>query len=59
MPRSGVFLLHEKSILGRVLHTLIGYTSRPAGIQVVFYLGTLLIIGGLMRLVNRTAPAVP
>jgi high-affinity iron transporter len=54
-----VFLLHEKSIVGRVLHTLIGYTSRPAGIQVVFYLGTLLIIGGLMRLVNRTAPAVP
>jgi hypothetical protein len=39
MPRSGVFLLHEKSILGRVLHTLIGYTSQPAGIQVVFYPG--------------------
>jgi high-affinity iron transporter len=53
------FLLHEKGILGRVLHTLIGYTAQPAGIQLVFYLGTLLVIGGLMRLVNRTAPAVP
>jgi high-affinity iron transporter len=46
------FLLSEQSLLGRVLHTLIGYTAQPAGIQLVFYLATLLLIGGLMRLVG-------
>jgi high-affinity iron transporter len=44
------FLLSDHSLPGRVLHTLIGYTAQPAGIQLVFYLATLLIIGGLMRL---------
>jgi high-affinity iron transporter len=50
------FLLSEKSIPGRVLHTLIGYTAQPAGIQLVFYLATLLIIGCLMRLIGGSAP---
>jgi len=44
------FLLSDHSLPGRVLHTLIGYTAQPAGIQLAFYLATLLIIGGLMRL---------
>src|SRR5579862_796950 len=44
------FLLSDQSIPGRILHTLIGYTAQPAGIQLVFYLATLSIIGGLMRL---------
>ena len=52
------FLLSEQSIPGKVLHTLIGYTAEPAGIQLVFYLATLLVIGSLMRLVGA-APAVP
>jgi len=43
------FLLSDQSLPGRILHTLIGYTAQPAGIQVVFYLATLLLIGGLMR----------
>jgi high-affinity iron transporter len=46
------FLLSEQSLAGRVLHTLIGYTAQPAGIQLVFYGATLLTIGGLMRLVG-------
>jgi high-affinity iron transporter len=46
------FLLSEDSLAGRVLHTLIGYTAQPAGIQLVFYAATLLTIGGLMRLVG-------
>jgi high-affinity iron transporter len=46
------WLLSEQSIAGRVLHTLIGYTAQPAGIQLVFYGATLLVIGGLMRLVG-------
>ena len=51
------FLLSDQSLVGRVLHTLIGYTAQPAGIQLVFYLATLLVIGSLMRLVGRAPPA--
>src|ERR1051326_2651102 len=47
------FLLSDNSVPGRVLHTLIGYTAEPAGIQLVFYLATLLVIGSLMRLVGN------
>ena len=50
------FLLTEGSILGRVLHTLVGYVSRPEGIQIVAWLGTLVAIGVPMRAV-RQAPA--
>jgi high-affinity iron transporter len=46
------FLLSDQSLPGRILHTLIGYTAQPAGIQLVFYLATFVIIGGLMRLVG-------
>lgn len=51
------FMLSDQSLTGRVLHTLVGYTAQPAGIQLVFYLATLLIIGSLMRLVGGGAPA--
>src|SRR6185312_7411375 len=50
------FLLSEQSIPGQVLHTLVGYVAQPAGIQVVFYLATILVIGSLMRLLGRSAP---
>ena len=53
------FLLSEQSLAGRVLHTLIGYTAQPAGIQLVFYLATLVVIGGLMRLVGNAPAAQP
>jgi high-affinity iron transporter len=45
-------LIPDEGVVGRVLHTLIGYTARPDGIQVLFYLATL---GGtmvLMKIVN-------
>src|SRR6266566_2827740 len=51
------FLLADQSLTGRILHALVGYTAQPAGIQLVFYLATLLIIGSLMRLVGAAAPA--
>src|SRR5260370_1261770 len=51
------FLLSEQSLTGRVLHTLIGYTAQPAGIQLVFYLATLIVIGSLMRIVGGATPA--
>ncbi|HJT07656.1 MAG TPA: FTR1 family protein [Stellaceae bacterium] len=43
------WLLTEHSIPGQVLHALVGYVARPAGIQIVFYAATLVIIGVLMR----------
>lgn len=42
-------ILSEHSVLGQLLHTLIGYMARPDGIQIVFYLGTLIVIGYLMK----------
>ncbi len=44
-------LIPDKGIAGKVLHTLIGYSARPYGIQVVFYLATLGAIVGLMKIV--------
>lgn len=51
--------LGERSMLGTLLHVLVGYSAQPAGIQVVFYLATIAVIGGLMRLLARQpAPAL-
>jgi high-affinity iron transporter len=52
-------LLSENSMVGLLLHVLIGYSAQPAGIQVVFYLATLLIIGTLMRVMAHTTPSAP
>jgi high-affinity iron transporter len=55
------WLLSEKSLPGKVLHTLIGYESRPAGIQVVCYvvvLGVLMLLSYLVssRPRQKSAP---
>lgn len=47
------FMLRDNSLLGKTLHALIGYVSHPLGIQLVFYLGTIAVIGTLMRLGGR------
>jgi high-affinity iron transporter len=52
-------ILSERSVLGLLLHVLIGYSAQPAGIQVVFYLATLLVIGTLMRVTGRVPPNEP
>ena len=52
------FVLSDHSIPGRVLRTLIGYTAQPAGIQLVFYLTTLVVIASLMRFVGNP-PSTP
>jgi high-affinity iron transporter len=52
-------ILTENSMLGLLLHVLIGYSAQPAGIQVVFYLATLLVIGTLMRVMGRVPPNAP
>ena len=50
--------LSDASIVGKALHTLVGYTDRPTGIQVVVYATTLVAIFTLMRLFGH-APRSP
>ena len=51
---SGV--IANSSIAGKVLHTLVGYTDHPTGLQLAVYAATLAVIYGLMRLCGqRTA----
>jgi high-affinity iron transporter len=42
-------ILNQSSLVGQLLHILVGYIARPSGIQIVFYLGTFLTILTLMR----------
>jgi high-affinity iron transporter len=44
------WLLSEGTILGKLLHTLIGYTERPTEMQLVAYIATLLAMFLLMRI---------
>ncbi|MGZ3409842.1 MAG: FTR1 family iron permease [Xanthobacteraceae bacterium] len=55
------WLLTEDSILGRVLHTLIGYNDRPTGMQLIAYLAVLAVMFVLMKVLapprrNHHAP---
>jgi high-affinity iron transporter len=45
--------LPEKSVLGMLLHSLIGYDARPAGMQLIFYVVTLVCISIGMKLTNN------
>ena len=46
------WLLSESSIVGRALHTLVGYTDQPTGMQVLIHLAVILVTFTLMRLVG-------
>jgi len=48
-------LLDEHSLIGQMLHTLVGYVAKPTGAQLLAYLATVILIVGLMRL-TRTKP---
>jgi len=48
-------ILSEKSILGRVLHTLIGYSDQPSIMQLLTYVATLAVI----YLLSRTFSPAP
>jgi high-affinity iron transporter len=43
------WLLSESSVVGRLLHTLIGYTERPSGMQLAVYLAVLAVMFVLMK----------
>jgi high-affinity iron transporter len=47
------WLLSEDSLLGRLLHTLIGYTEQPTELQLVVYIGTLIAMYLLMRIARH------
>jgi len=49
------WLLSENSILGRTLHTLIGYTDQPTQMQLVIYAAVIVITFALMRLIGQGA----
>ncbi|MHB2025024.1 MAG: FTR1 family iron permease [Elusimicrobiota bacterium] len=44
------WLLSAQSLPGTALKTLIGYTPNPSGIQIIFYVSALVVIGGLMKI---------
>jgi high-affinity iron transporter len=47
-------VLPESGLPGMLLHSLVGYDSRPAGMQIVFYLVALVAIFTGMKLVARS-----
>lgn len=42
-------LLSQHSLVGQLFHVMVGYQDRPTSVQLVFYLGTLLLITTGMR----------
>lgn len=44
-------ILSEKSLFGQFLHIIIGYVAQPMGIQILFYVTTLILVSGLTYLV--------
>lgn len=50
------WLLPQNSLLGHLLHTLIGYSEKPSQLQLVAYIGTLIAMFLLMRLARYSPP---
>jgi high-affinity iron transporter len=44
------WILSDESILGRALHTLVGYVDQPTVMQLIVYAGVLAVIAVLMKL---------
>ncbi len=51
------FLLTEQSLVGRVLHILVGYTARPSALQAIAWVAVAAGITVLARLVRSSPPA--
>jgi high-affinity iron transporter len=50
--------LPQDGVVGRLLHTLVGYTDRPTELQLVAYLGTLAAMAALTWRIGRSAPPI-
>jgi high-affinity iron transporter len=53
------WLLSDGSLLGRALHTLVGYSDRPTEMQFVAYAATLIVTFALMKLFAPTPKSAP
>src|SRR5450631_3588369 len=53
------WLLSNGSVAGKTLGILIGYDASPAGMQIVFYVTTLLLLGVSMQRLNSARSAYP
>ncbi len=51
-------ILDEGSTVGRLLKTIVGYTDRPDGLQLIAWLAVVALMVTLMRLVNPKRPVV-
>jgi high-affinity iron transporter len=47
-------ILPVNSLLGSLLHSLIGYDAHPAGMQLVFYVAVILVIGAGMSIASKS-----
>lgn len=52
-------IISEKSILGLVLHTLVGYSDQPSALQLLVYVATLAAIFLLTKLAGRPRSPTP
>jgi high-affinity iron transporter len=48
-------VLSESSILGQLLHSMMGYSARPSGMQIIFWVTTFILIWSLMSLTRKSA----
>jgi high-affinity iron transporter len=53
------WILSDSSVVGRALHTLVGYVDQPTAMQVIAYAATLSVIGVLMKLFAPARPVRP
>jgi len=49
-------VLPQTSIVGTLLHGLVGYDARPAGMQILFYVLVLVAIAAGMKWINKDGP---
>jgi high-affinity iron transporter len=50
------WLVSDASMVGRALHTLIGYTDQPTGMQLIVYAATLVVTFVAIRLAGASTP---
>src|SRR2546427_4107910 len=49
------YVLPDDSVIGKLMHTLVGYTARPYGIQLGFYAVTLTVILALTKITQGSS----
>lgn len=52
-------VLPDKSLIGRALHTLVGYSDSPTQMQLLVYVATLTMIFALMKLFSQAQRELP